>query len=247
MVSRTPVGVDPDRSVLYAQVMSSEPKTAFDEDGVMRDFGHQKAFGKAYLGDVARAALRSLGTHNVPNFTTEPGFDEQRWELCCSTDEITMRISSRHYWGFGLFTKSFLNEIVMEGSLLTRARCAMDIVSSLGRNPWEPFRVRAFEKSTSGLMSEHTESWEGLISVARDSMANDISVLMDSVNKIRGLDESSDDLLDSASEALERAIEALADKNAPAVERALSRASSAIVRADPKSETGSLEPEILDY
>jgi hypothetical protein len=247
VVRRSPVGVNPERSVLYAQVMSSEPKTAFDEDGVMMDFGHQKAFGKAYLGDVARAALRSLGTHDAPNFTTEPVFDEQSWELCCSTDEITMRISSRHYWGFGLFTKSFLNEIVMEGSLPTRARCAMDIVSSLGRNPWEPVRVRAFEKSTSGLMSEHTESWEGLISVARDSMADDISVLQDSVNSMRGLDELSDVLLDSASEALERAMEALADKNAPAVDRALSRASSAIVRADPKSESGSLERELLDY
>ena len=247
MVGRCPIGVDPERSVLYAQVMSSEPKTAFDEEGVMRDIGHQKAYGKAYLGDVARAALRSLGTHDAPNFTTEPGFDEQSWELCCSTDEITMRISSRHYWGFGLFTKSFLNEIVMEGALPTRARFAMDIVSSLGRNPWEPFRLRAFEKSTSGLMSEHIESWEGLISVARDSMSHDISILQDSVKSMRGLDELSDVLLDTASEALERAVEALADKNAPAVERALSRASSAIVRADPKSDTGSLERELLDY
>ena len=58
MVGRPPIGVDPERSVLYAQVMSSEPKTAFDEEGVMRDIGHQKAYGKAYLGDVARAALR---------------------------------------------------------------------------------------------------------------------------------------------------------------------------------------------
>ena len=78
-------------------------------------------------------------------------------------------------------------------------------------------------------------------------MADDISVLQDSVNSMRGLDELSDVLLDSASEALERAMEALADKNAPAVDRALSRASSAIVRADPKSESGSLERELLDY
>ena len=63
---------------------------------------------------------------------------------------------------------------------------------------------------------------------------------------MRGIEESADVILDSADEDLNRAREALADKNAPAVERALSRASSAIVRADPKSEMGSMERELLD-
>ena len=34
-----PVGVDPQRSVLYAQVASSDPRMAFDEEGVMHQFG----------------------------------------------------------------------------------------------------------------------------------------------------------------------------------------------------------------
>ena len=50
---------------------------------------------------------------------------------------------------------------------------------------------------------------------------------------------------DSADDDLDRAREALADKNSPAVERALSRASSAIVRADPNSELGVMERELL--
>ena len=240
-----PVGVHPQRSVLYAQVVSSDPRMAFDEDGVMHQFGTTGSFGKVYLGDVARAALRSLWTHDPPVFTRMPRVDEQNWELSCETSEVKMTISSRHYWGFGLFARCFLNRIVLEGSLPTRARCAMDIVSSLGRNPWEPIRVKAFERSTSGLMEAHTSSWDGLISLARESMSDDITRLQDSVHRKRGVDESGDAHLDSADEALDRAREALADKNAPAVDRALSRASSAIVRADPNSDLGSMERELL--
>ena len=244
-VAIEPVGVDPQRSILYAQVASSDPRMAVDEEGVMRQFGTKGSFDKVYLGDVARAALRSLGTHDPPRFIHMSKVDEQSWELVCETDEVEMRISSSHYWGFGLFTKCFLNKIVMEGSLTTRARCAMDIVASLGRNPWEPFRVKAFERATSVLMEVHTSSWDGLISHARESMSDDISRLQDSVHGMRGVDEAGDVFLDSADEALDRAREALADKNAPAVDRALSRASSAIIRADPNSDLGSMERELL--
>ena len=240
-----PVGVDPQRSVLYAQVASSDPRMAFDEEGIMHQFGTKGSFGKVYLGDVARAALRSLGAHDPPRFTKMPRVDEQNWELVCETDEIRMIISSSHYWGFGLFARCFLNKIVIEGSLPTRARWAMDIVASLGRNPWEPFRVKAFERSTSGLMAVHTSSWDGLISMARESMSDDITRLQDSVHGMRGIDAGGDVLLDEADEALDRAREALTDKNAPAVDRALSRASSAIVRADPSSDLGSIERELL--
>ncbi len=243
--SSGPVGVDPEHSVLFAQVRSSDPRMAFDEEGMMHQFGTKGSFGKVYLGDVARAALRSLGTHDPPMFTKMPRVDEQNWELVCSTDEIRIRISSRHYWGFGLFAMCFMNKIVLEGPLQTRARCAMDIVASLGRNPWEPIRVRAFERVTSGLISEHTSSWDGLIAIARESMSDDISRLQDSVNKMRGVDEGGDVLLNSAEEALDRAREALADKNAPAVDRALSRALSSIVRADPDSDLVSMERELL--
>lgn len=240
-----PIGVDPWRSILYAQVESSDPRVGVDEEGVMHQFGTRGSFDKVFLGDVARAALRSLGTHDPPRFIRMSKVDEQNWDLVCSTDEIKMEISSSHYWGFGLFTKCFLNRIVMEGSLPTRARCAMDIVASLGRNPWEPVRIRAFERATSGLMTVHTSSWDSLISLARDGMSDDITTLQDSIHGMRGVDESGDALLDSADEALERAREALADKNAPAVDRALSRATSAIVRADPDSDLGSMERELM--
>ena len=68
-----PVGVHPQRSVLFAQVSDSDPRMAFDEGGTMHQFGTKGSFGKVYLGDVSRAALRSLGTHSPPRFTDFQG------------------------------------------------------------------------------------------------------------------------------------------------------------------------------
>ena len=34
-----PIGLDPQRSVLFAQVMDSKPKMSYDEEGVMHTFG----------------------------------------------------------------------------------------------------------------------------------------------------------------------------------------------------------------
>ncbi len=241
-----PLGVDPGRSILYAQVTDSDPRMAFDEEGFMHRIGTKGSFGKAYLGDVTRVALRSMGSHGPPKFTKLPRIDEQNWEMDCSTDSLRVKIASKHYWGFGLFSKCFLNKITIEGELPTRARYAMDIAASLGRNPWEPARVRAFERATSASMEAHTSSWEGLISIARESFSEDIASLQDSIHRMKGVSESSDHMLEEAEGALERAREALADKNAPAVERALSRASSAIVRADSDHETSSMERILLE-
>ncbi len=95
-------------------------------------------------------------------------------------------------------------------------------------------------------MEAHTSSWEGLISIARESLSEDISILQDSTQRMKGVVESSDSILEEAEEALDRAREALADKNAPAVERALSRASSAIARADSDQTTSSMERILLE-
>ena len=69
----------------------------------MHQVGTRGSFGKVDLGDVSKAALRSLGTHGPPKLTEMPRVDEQSWELECESEEVRMFISSRHYWGFGLF------------------------------------------------------------------------------------------------------------------------------------------------
>jgi len=240
-VQSGPIGLDAQRSVLYAQVMDGMPRMSIDDDGVLQVDGSKGATGKVHLGDVAQAALRSMGAHEPPKFIKEPGFDEQRWELLCRSNDLIMRISSSHYWGFGLFARCFLNEIVIEGPLAVRARCVHDIVATLGRNPWEASRVRAFEKATSGAMSSHTSSWESLVALAKEGMREEITQLQDAVRSLRGVSEDTADLLDAAEQALDEARSALSDKNAPAVERALSRASNAIIQADSSTEVRSAD------
>ena len=132
------VGSDASRTILYAQVNDGQPRMAIDEDGYLRPEGWEGSGGKVFLGDVAQAALRALGPHDPPRFVELPGFDEQRWSLGSHANELTMSISSRPYWGFGLFTGCFLNRIELSGPLGQRARCVHDLVASLGSNPWEP-------------------------------------------------------------------------------------------------------------
>ena len=236
-----PIGLHPERSVLYAQVMDGNPRMKIDGEGYLRQASWPGDGREVYLGDVAKASLRSLGPHDPPKFSVQPGYDEQRWELTSSAGELGIRIVSDSYWGFGLIARCFVNRIELTGPLGLRARCVHDIISSLGRNPWEPVRVRRFEKSTNGLIAEHGSSWMDLETRAKDDMNEEILELEGSVRSLRGKDEGIEGILDSASQALDEARSALSDRNAPAVERALGRATSAIIEADPSTEVRSSE------
>ena len=96
--------------------------------------------------------------------------------------------------------------------------------------------VKSFERVTGLKMSEHLENWTMLIQHAKDEMNDQILRLEDRVRKLRGVNEDAVELLKSADLSLEEARTALSDRNAPAVERALSRASNSIIQADPKTE-----------
>lgn len=241
-----PIGAHPSRSVLFAQVADSDPRVSFDEGGLMLETGSPGSVGKAFLGDVAWATMRAMAPHDPPVFVKEPMYDEQRWKISCSSGELSVTISSRHYWGFGLLTRCFLNEIVIDGELDARARCAHDIAASLGRNPWEPSRVKAFERATSAKMPSHVSAWGELVNLAKNNMNDQIDILQDSLNRLKGVREGSETILSEAEESLDRARKALSDKNAPAVERALSRASSAIFRADPNTDFDNAERDLLE-
>ena len=241
MTDEGPIGLHPERSVLYAQVMDGNPRMKIDGEGYLRQASWPGDGREVYLGDVAKASLRSLGPHDPPKFSVQPGYDEQRWELTSSAGELGIRIVSDSYWGFGLIARCFVNRIELTGPLGLRARCVHDIISSLGRNPWEPVRVRRFEKSTNGLIAEHGSSWMDLETRAKDDMNEEILELEGSVRSLRGKDEGIEGILDSASQALDEARSALSDRNAPAVERALGRATSAIIEADPSTEVRSSE------
>ena len=72
-------------------------------------------------------------------------------------------------------------------------------------------------------------------------MGEEVNQLEDKLRRLRGADEAVEGVLDAAEMAISEAHAALADRNAPAVERALGRASSALIEADPDTKVRSSE------
>ena len=85
------IGLDPNKTVLWAQVREGQPQMSIDIEGRLRPAGI-KGNSTVYLGDVARAALRSLGPADSPFFESIPGYDEQRWRFSTS-DSLLPTIS----------------------------------------------------------------------------------------------------------------------------------------------------------
>ena len=241
-----PVGIHPSLSILYAQVWSGNPRMSIDDDGILTFKEKKISSGKIYLGDVAESAIRSLGSHRNPEVIEEPSYDEQKWKIVCKSNELNLKISSEAYWGFGLFAKCFLNKIILEGPLSMRARCIHEIVATLGRNPWEPIRVRSFEKKTKASVLIHAQSWESLISHTKDEFLETVEEQREKIRKLRGINKEYEHLLDNAEIYLDEALMALSDKNIPAVERALSRASNSIIQSDSSTEVAYANRELLD-
>ena len=238
------IGLDPNKTILWAQVREGQPQMSIDIEGRLRPAGI-KGNSTVYLGDVARAALRSLGPADPPFFESKPGYDEQRWRFSTSSGDVSMVLLSDSYWGFGLVARCFVNQIEITGPLALRARIVHDIAATLGRNPWEPSWTSRFEKKTRATISEHRSAWEGLIHYARDEMNEEITNLSEKVSALRG-GEDIELILNEAEQNLDEARAALADLNAPAVERALARANQALVEADPTTEVRSSEAAAAD-
>ncbi|MAQ05387.1 MAG: hypothetical protein CMA51_01170, partial [Euryarchaeota archaeon] len=238
------LGCDPNRSLLFAQVMSGDPEMRIDEENYLRNIGWQGKTSNVFLGDIANVSLRSLGPHDPPKFSRKPDYDEQQWALSSSAGELKINIKSVSYWGFGLWAKCFYNEIELIGPLSLRARCVHDIMASLGRNPWEASRVKKFEKMTNASLAEHGECWRELSKYARNEMEEEINVVENEIRLLIGTDPEIKMILENAKNALEDARAALLDRNAPAVERALGRAITALIEANPDTEVRSSE---LDY
>ena len=236
-----PLGCNPNRSLLFAQVISGEPEMRIDEGDYLRNIGWQGKTTTVYLGDVANVSLRSLGPHDPPKFSKRPEYDEQKWVLNSSSGELKIRIKSESYWGFGLWAKCFYNEIELIGPLSLRARCVHDIMSSLVRNPWEATRIKKFEKITNVSQTEHGECWRELSKYARNEMEEEILIVENEIKLLIGTDTEIEIILDNAKIALEDARAALLDRNAPAVERALGRAITALIEANPNTEVRSSE------
>ena len=220
-----------------------------DADGRLRHANFPGAEGSLYLGDVGDALLRCFGVHEPPRVTEIPGFDQQIWRIVISDVELKVTIESRAYWGFGLFSSCFLNSIHMVGPLNRRARLVFDLCASLGRNPWEAKWTGRFAKATNVPQVDEKAEWEALIERGHTDLVD----LIDAVrSKAQTLEKELPKLAELAPEGWEGdlalkeisaalaecdvASDALHDRSAAGVERALSRAESHLIEADPRTE-----------
>ena len=236
-------------SQLFAQVHSGDPEMKIDQESRLRHANFPGAEGSLVLGDVTDALLRCFGAHEPPRVTELPGFDQQRWILVVSDPEVSITIESRSYWGMGLLSTCFLNSIKIVGPLNRRARIVFDLAAALGRNPWEAKWKNRFAKNTGVASTDEKEKWEALIEFGRDDLSNTIDSIR---SKAESLEQELPSLADDAPDgwdgdlALEEigaayaecevAKDALHDRSATGVERALARAEAHIIEADPRTE-----------
>ena len=236
-------------SQLFAQVHSGDPEMKIDQEARLRHANFPGAEGSLFLGDVTDALLRCFGAHEPPRVTELPGFDQQRWILVVSDPEVSSTIESRSYWGMGLLSTCFLNSIKIVGPLNRRARIVFDLAAALGRNPWEAKWKKRFAKNTGVASTDEKEKWEALIEFGRDDLSNTIDSIR---SKAESLEQELPSLADDAPDgwdgdlALEEigaayaecevAKDALHDRSATGVERALARAEAHIIEADPRTE-----------
>ncbi|MCS5535155.1 MAG: hypothetical protein NZ802_04810 [Candidatus Poseidoniales archaeon] len=234
---------------LYAQVRSGNPEMKIDDEGRLRHANHPGAEGSLFLGDVGDSLLRCFGAHEPPRVTVIPGFDEQRWKIVVSDVEMSVTIESRSYWGFGLFSSCYLNSIQMTGALNRRARLVFDLCAVLGRNPWEAKWVRRFAKATGVTNTDERAAWDALIERGHADLVDSIDVVRSRAqtleNELPALGEYAPDGWDgdialeeigAAFAECDVASDALHDRSATGVERALSRAEAHIIEADPRTE-----------
>ena len=203
---------------LWAQVESAMPKMEVDSENCLRMVAGKSKIGSVILGDVAQSFIRALGPSDPPVLQSELRFDEQRWEILARAFGVEMSIKSEPYWGFGIFTKCFLNEICITGSRASVDRIVFDAMASLGRNPWEPFWRSRFVKRSGIDLDIHEKTW-------RQCEMRADRVMHDMLGEITSLHISNrKDVPESALLDIETAKLALQDRNGQAFERAMSRA-----------------------
>jgi len=242
--------LDPDSSVLFAQVGSAEASHTMDtEHLLLRGKYFTGPSNVVYLGDVATALMAQLSHPDTPQFLEPAGFNEQRWTIETTSGDLKVRIDSMAYWAFGLFTSGYLNVITLEGPLHLRARLVFDTVSSLGHHPWEFSHWRSLDRFMKKHAKDSTsktneELWKNLATTARQALSEQIATMAERAEEILRLGEANEEV-----EAWEHAInddihmakQALAEDNGPGVERALARIEASLIQLDPRLESVHVE------
>lgn len=238
--------LDPDLSVLVAQVRSAEASHTMDTEHLLLRGRHFTGPNKVvYLGNVATALLAQLPHPDTPRFLEPTGFNEQRWTIETTSGALEVRIDSKAYWAFGLVTSGYLNIITLKGPLHLRARLIFDTVSSLGHRPWEFSHWRSLNrflmKHAPQVTSKSNElQWKNLVEAARQALSDQIASMTSRSEEIMKLGEEHDGFEAwclAIQDDVHMAQQALAEDNAPGVERALARLEASLIQLDPRLES----------
>ena len=224
-------------SILVAQVRQADASHKIDTTHHLLRGKHFNGPSRVvYLGDVSKALLAQLSQPETPVFHEGPGYNEQRWKMKTTSSGLTIDIHSTAYWGWGLLTSGYLNIITLEGPLNERARLVLDMTSSLGQSPWEMAHPNSAEKwlkrSYPSLDLKHNEQrWKALLQAGRSNLNEAIERMKGQVDTVwsEEVDEASEwrTIID---DDLHMARQALAEDNAPGVERALARMEASLIQ-----------------
>ena len=240
--------LDANASILVAQVRQADASHKIDTT-------HQLLRGKhftgpsrvVYLGDVSKALLAQLSQPETPVFDEAPGYNEQRWKLKTTSSSLKIKIHSTAYWGWGLLTSGYLNVITLEGPLDERARLVLDMTSSLGQSPWEMAHPNSAEKwlgrHEPTLRFKHNEQvWKALQQAARSNLNEAIERMKEHTDMVwsEGIDDA-DEWRTIIDDDLHMARQALAEDNAPGVERALARMEASLIQIQNDPEANYVE------
>lgn len=231
--------LDASVSVLVAQVRQADASHKIDTaHQLLRGRHFNGPSNVVYLGDVAKALLSQLPHPETPEFTEAPGYNEQRWKLQTTSGDLKVSIASRPYWAWGLFTTGYLNIIRLEGPVSSRARLVLDLTSSLGQSPWEMAHQRSARRwlhrhHDDISLKENERRWRNLFEAGRQALKEAIETMKlrcTAVLEQRGEDIDHDTWQGLLDEDLHMAHRALAEDNAPGVERALARLEASLIQ-----------------
>jgi hypothetical protein len=236
--------------VLLCQVSSARAEHCVETaTGLLRRANFPGESRVVYLGNVAGAIIRAMESPETPEFIEAPGYNEQKWRLKTTSGAMSVIISSKPYWGFGLFTSGYLNMIEISGPINIIARLIFDLDASLATSPWRFKHTRAatkyLAKKYPGTSIEANEkTWASLINQCKNDSHEMIHIMaqavdnieqkVNAVNEIKGWSKDKA-LVNIAAARYDLAIakEALSDRNMPSVERALARIEAVLIEANP--------------
>ncbi len=245
--------IDATKSVLVAQVRRAEASHKIDTvHNLLRGKHFTGPSSVVYLGDLAGALLAQLPHPETPVFSESPGFNEQRWTLETTSGDLSVNIVSRPYWAWGLLSSGYLNVITLEGPLEERARLVLDTISALGQPPWEfahqTSATRWMRRMTSDInLKKNEQNWQNLYQAAREALLEAIENMKEKADgTLSTTTDSQQAWMAAVEDDLYMARQALAEDNAPGVERALARLEATLIGMNGAAQEGHVQaPEVV--